>query len=114
MATVHVTEDVQVNRATRLTEAEKCVLSKCALCGQCAVGRGNEHLLFKCTDARVVEVPGWREEVEAAVERKVHRLVKPGIRSEGGGEGRDGRAGGTLVAEGGPAGGQDGRSWEDM
>ena len=43
---------MQVNRATKLTEAEKGVLSKCALCGQCAAGRRNEHLLFKCTDAR--------------------------------------------------------------
>ena len=70
-----LTADVQVNRATKLTEAEKGVLSKCALCGQCAAGRRNEHLLFKCTDARVVEV---RKEVEAAVERKVGRLMKPG------------------------------------
>ena len=70
-----LTEDVQVNRATRLTEAEKGVLSKCALCGQCAVGRRNEHLLRRCTDARVLEV---RKEEEAAVERKVGRLVKPG------------------------------------
>ena len=28
-----LTEDVQVNRATKLTEAEKGVLPKCALCG---------------------------------------------------------------------------------
>ena len=75
MFSMWLTEDVQVNRATKLTEAEKGVLSKCALCGQCAAGRRNEHLLFKCTDARVVEV---RKEVEAAVERKVSRLVKPG------------------------------------
>ena len=70
-------EDAQVNRATKLTEAEKGVMSKlkCALCGQSAASRRNEHLLFECTDARVVEV---RKEVEAAVERKVGRLVKPG------------------------------------
>ena len=64
-----LTEDVQVNRASKLAEAEKGVLSKCALCGQCAAGRRNEHLLFKCTYARVVEV---RKEVEAAV------VMKPG------------------------------------
>ena len=74
MFSMWLTEDVQVNRATKLTEAEKGVLSKCALYGQCAAGRRNEHLLFKCTDARVVEV---RREMEAAVERKVGRLVKP-------------------------------------
>ena len=79
MFSMWLTEDVQVNRATKLTEAEKGVLSKCALCGQCAAGRRNEHLLFKCTDARVVEV---RREVEAAVERKVSRLVKPGAVKE--------------------------------
>ena len=75
MFSMWLTEDVQVNRATKLTEAEKGVLSKCALCGQCAGGRRNEHLLFKCTDARVVEV---RKEAEAAIERKVGRLMKPG------------------------------------
>ena len=66
---------MQVNRATKLTTTEKGALSKCALCGQCAAGRRNEHLLFKCTDARVVEV---RRVMEAAVERKVSTLVKPG------------------------------------
>ena len=59
----------------KLTEAGKGVLSKCALCGQCAAGRGDEHLLFKCTNARVVEV---RREVEAAVEKEVGSPVKPG------------------------------------
>ena len=77
MFSMWLTEDdiVQVNRATKLTEAAKDVLSYCALCGQFAVGRRNERLLFKCTDARVVEV---RKEAEAAIERKVGRLVKPG------------------------------------
>ena len=49
MVSMWLTKDVQVNRATRLTEAEKGVLSKRALCGQCAVGRRNAHLM-----------PGWR------------------------------------------------------
>ena len=49
-------------------------MSKCALCGQRVVDRGNEHLLFKCTDAKMVEV---RKEVEAAVERGIARLAKP-------------------------------------
>ena len=40
-----------------------------------AKGRRNEHLLFECTAASVVEL---RKEVEAAVEKKVSRLVKPG------------------------------------
>ena len=56
MSSIWLTEDVQVNRATKLTEAEKGVLSNFALCGQCAAGRRNEHLWVKCTDARVVEV----------------------------------------------------------
>ena len=47
MFSMWLTEDVQVNRAAKLTEAEKVVLSNCALCGQCAAGRRNEHLLFK-------------------------------------------------------------------
>ena len=64
-----------MNRATRLTEAEKGVLSKCVMCGQCAVDRRKEHLLFKCIDARVAEV---MKEMEAAIERKVGRLVEPG------------------------------------
>ena len=75
MFSMWLTEDVQVTRATKLTETEKDVLSKCALCGQCATGRRNEHLLFKCTDPRVVEV---RKEVKAVVERRVRRPVKPG------------------------------------
>ena len=49
-----LTEDVQVDRATKPTEAEEGVLSKCALCGQVAAGRRNEHLLFGCTVDRVV------------------------------------------------------------
>ena len=45
------------------------------LCGQCAAGRRNEHLLFECTAHSVVAL---RKEVEATVEKKVSRLVKPG------------------------------------
>ena len=33
MFSMWLTKDVQVSRATKLTEAEKGVLSKCALCG---------------------------------------------------------------------------------
>ena len=51
IATMRTIDDVQVNRATKLTEAEEGVLSKCSLCGQSAAGRRNEHLLFKCIDA---------------------------------------------------------------
>ena len=40
-----------------------------------AKGRRNEHLLFEGTAASVVKL---RREVEAAVEKKVSRLVKPG------------------------------------
>ena len=75
MFSMWMTEGVQVDRATKLTEAEKGVLSKCALCGQSAAGRRNEHLLFECTDDRVVKVGGG---VESAVEREVSRLVKSG------------------------------------
>ena len=62
-------------RADRLTDAERVVMSKCALCEKVAEGRRNGHLLFECTAPRVVD---FREEVEAAVEKKVSRLVKPG------------------------------------
>ena len=48
---------------------------RCALCGEEAKGRRNEHLLFECTAASVVKL---RREMEAAVEKKVSRLVKPG------------------------------------
>ena len=41
----------------------------------CSAWRRNEHLLFECTTASVVKL---REEVGAAVEKKVSRLVKPG------------------------------------
>ena len=40
-----------------------------------AKGRRDEHLLFECIAASVVEL---REGVEAAVEKKVSRLVRPG------------------------------------
>ena len=50
-------------------------MTKCALCGEEAKGRRNKHLLFECTAASVVKL---RKEVEAAVEKKVSRLVKPG------------------------------------
>ena len=70
-----LTEDVMAKRADHLTDAERTVVSRCALCGEQAKGRGNEHLLFECTSASVVKL---RKEVEAAVEKKVSRLVKPG------------------------------------
>ena len=75
MFSMWLTEDVQVNRATKLTETEKGVLSKCALCGHCVAGRRSAHLLFKCTDLRMVEVG---KEVKVAGERRASRLVKPG------------------------------------
>ena len=37
--------------------------------------RRNEHLLFECTTTSMVKL---RKEVEAAVEKKVSKLVKPG------------------------------------
>ena len=70
-----LTEDVVARRADHLTDAERTVMSKCALCGEEAKGRRNEHLLFECTAASVVKL---RKEVEVAVEKKVSRLVKPG------------------------------------
>ena len=70
-----LTEDVVAKRADCLTDAERIVMSKCALCGKEAKGRRNEHLPFECTAPNVVKL---REEVEAAVEKKVSRLVKPG------------------------------------
>ena len=62
-------------RADHLTDAERIVVPKCALCGKGAKGRRNEHLLFECTAANVVKL---RKEVEVAVGKKVSRLVKPG------------------------------------
>ena len=62
-------------RADHPTDAERTVMSKCALCGEEEKGRRNEHLLVECTAASVVKL---REEVEAAVEKKVSRLVKLG------------------------------------
>ena len=53
----------------------KGVLSVCVLCGDQAVGRRNEHLLFECKCPKVVAI---RRKVEAVVEKKVSRLVKPG------------------------------------
>ena len=52
---------------------EVAMVSRCALCGEEAKGRMNEHLLSECTSASVVKL---RKEVEAAVEKKVSRLVK--------------------------------------
>ena len=66
---------VVAKRADHLTDAERTVMAKCALCGEEAKGRRNEHLLFECTAASVVKL---RKEVEAAVEKKVRRLVKSG------------------------------------
>ena len=51
-----LTEDVVVRRMYHMTEAERTVLSKCALCGEVAKGRRNEHLLFECTAASVMEL----------------------------------------------------------
>ena len=39
-----------------------------------AKGRRNEHLLFECTAPNVMKM---REELEAAMEKKVSRLVRP-------------------------------------
>ena len=47
----------------------------CALCGEEAVGRRNEYLLFECTATSVVKA---RRDVEATMEKKVSRLVKQG------------------------------------
>jgi hypothetical protein len=71
-----LTEDVVAKRADRLTDAERTVVAKCALCGEEAKGRTNEHLLFECTAINVMKL---RKEVEAAVEKKMSRLVKPGL-----------------------------------
>ena len=62
-------------RADHLTDAERTVMSKCALCGKEEKGRRNAHLLFECIAASVVKL---RREMEAAVEKKVSRLVKLG------------------------------------
>ena len=67
MFSMWLTEDVQVRRLPLLTDEEKGVLSVCALCGDKAVGRRNEHLLFECKCPRVVAI---RRKVEAAVEKK--------------------------------------------
>ena len=70
-----LTEGVLARRADHLTDGEKAVLSKCALCGEEAKGRRSEHLLFECTAASVVKLG---REVEAAVGEEVGRLVEPG------------------------------------
>ena len=51
------------------------MMSKCALCGKEAKGRRNEHLLLERIASSVVKL---REEVKAAVEKRVSRPVKPG------------------------------------
>ena len=51
-----LTEDVVARRADHLTDAERTVMSKCALCGEEAKGRRDGHLLFECTAASVVEL----------------------------------------------------------
>ena len=76
VSSMWLTEDVVAKRADHLTDAERAVVSKCALCGEEAKGRRNEHLLFECTAASVVKL---REEVEAVVWEEVGRLVKPGL-----------------------------------
>ena len=75
MFSMWLAEDVVARRADHLTDEERTVLSRCALCGEEEKGRRNEHLLFECTAASVVKL---RRDVEAAVEKKVSRLVKPG------------------------------------
>jgi hypothetical protein len=75
MFSMWMTEDVVAKRAAHLTDAERTVVAKCALYGDEARGRRNEHLLFECSAPSVV---GLRQEVEAAVEKKVSRLMKPG------------------------------------
>ena len=42
MFSMWLTEGVTMRRKEQLTEAEKAVLSKCALCGEQAKGRRNE------------------------------------------------------------------------
>ena len=75
MSSMWLTEDVVARRMDHMTDAERTVLSKCALCGEEAKGRRNEHLLFECTAGSVAKL---KKEVEAAVEEKMSRLVKPG------------------------------------
>ena len=59
-----LTKDVVAKRADHLTDAERTVVAKCALCGEEARGRRNAHLLFECTAPSVV---GLRQEVEDRV-----------------------------------------------
>ena len=40
----------------QLTDKEREVMSKCALCGEHATSRRNEHVLFECTAASVVKL----------------------------------------------------------
>ena len=77
MFSMWLTVDVVSRRMDHMTDAERTVLSKCALCGGMAMakGRRDEHLLFECTAASVVKL---RAEVETAMEKEVSRLVKPG------------------------------------
>ena len=75
MFSMWLTEDLVARRADHLTDAERTVVTKCALCEEEARCRRNEHPLFECTAPSVVRL---RQEVEAAVEKKVNRLVKPG------------------------------------
>ena len=75
MFSMWLTEGVVAKRADHLTDAERSVMSRCALCDEEAKGRRNEHLLFECTSTSVVKL---RKEAEAAVEKKVSRLAKPG------------------------------------
>ena len=51
MFSMWLTEDVMAKRADHLTDAERTVVSRCALCGEEAKGRRNEHLLSECTSA---------------------------------------------------------------
>ena len=56
MFSMWLTEDVVAKRADRLTDAERVVMSKCAMCGEEAKGRRNEHLLSECTAVSVVKL----------------------------------------------------------
>ena len=49
MFSMWLTEDVVARWADHLTDAERTGMSRCAMCGEEAKGRRNEHLLFECT-----------------------------------------------------------------
>ena len=51
MSSMWLTEDMVAKRADHLTDVERTMVAKCALCGEEAKDRRNEHLLFECTSA---------------------------------------------------------------